>query len=290
MPGGERVVYVAGLSAVLAPALRLGFMVADARVIAEARRLRRLQIKHLPAVTQHTAAHFLSQGFYDQAMARTGRIFGERRLALRDALNHYLQRWVAIDPAAGGTSFWVRGPEGVDVADLARDAEARGVLIDPVDAHFTGQPPANVFRLGVTGIPLERIRPGVELLAGLIRDRISPTFDPAALAPTLLAEEALRAVMSGATLLCKTIYGAPCAIELRPDGTMHGRAGYANEDRDEGRWWVEGDRWFRQWRTWAYGEVSAYRPLIRDDQVHWLNSEGVAVDSAVFAPSGAIDF
>lgn len=287
LPGGERVVYVASLSAVLGPALRLGFMVADARVIAEARRQRRLSIKHPPLASQRTAAYFLSQGFYDKTMARTGRAFRRRRLALGEALNHYLQRWVAIDPAAGGTSYWVRGPEGIDIRTLALEAEQRGVLIEPVDTHFETDAPPNVFRLGVTGVPVERIRAGIEVLAGLIREKISPSFDAASIAPALATGEALRARMAGAALLCKTVYGAPCTIELLADGAMRGRAGYANEDRDEGRWWVEGDTWFRQWNTWAYGEPSGYRPLIEDGRVQWLNAKGVAVDSAVFVPAGA---
>ncbi|MDR3513574.1 MAG: PLP-dependent aminotransferase family protein [Caulobacteraceae bacterium] len=287
LPGGERVVYAASLSAVLGPALRLGFMVADARVIAEARRLRRLSIKHPPLASQRTAAYFLGQGFYDKTMARTGRVFRRRRLALRDALNHYLQRWVAIDPSAGGTSCWVRGPDGIDIGALALEAERRGVLIEPVDSHYEADAPPNVFRLGVTGVPVERIRAGIEVLAGLIREKISPSFDTASLAPVLASGERLRAAMAGATLLCKTVYGAPCTIELLADGAMLGRAGYANEDRDEGRWWVEGDIWFRQWNSWAYGEPSGYRPLIEDGRVQWLNAMGVAVDSAVYVAPGA---
>ena len=287
MPSGERVIHIASLSAVLGPALRLGYMVADAKIITEARRLRRLSIKHPPLSSQHTAAYFLSQGFYDKAMVRTSRVLRERRLALRDALNHYLQRWVAVDPASGGTSYWVHGPEGLDAQALAQEAEDRGVLIEPVGHHYLGGAPANVFRLGITGVPIERIRAGVEVLAGLIREKISPSFDPASLAPTLLSGETLRQAMSGATLLCKTIYGEPCTIELLSDGSMVGRAGYANEDRDEGRWWIEGDTWFRQWRAWAYGETSSYRPLIEGGRVQWLDADGVAVDSAVYIPPGA---
>ncbi|QUD85953.1 aminotransferase-like domain-containing protein [Phenylobacterium montanum] len=287
MTGGERVVYASSLSSVLEPALRLGFMVADARVIAEARRLRRLSIKHPPLASQRAAAYFLSQGSYDKTMARTGRMLRQRRHALAEALNHYLQRWVSIDPAAGGTSYWVHGPVGVDARSLALEAEQRGVLIEPADVHFQGPSPNNLFRLGVTGVPLERIRAGIEVLAGLIRERISPSFDPTALAPTLRSDEALRAAMAGATLLCKTVYGEPCTIELRPDGSMIGRAGYGNEDQDQGHWWVEGDTWFRQWDSWAYGETSCYRPLIEHGRVQWLNAQGVAVDSAVYVPPGA---
>jgi GntR family transcriptional regulator/MocR family aminotransferase len=141
--------------------------------------------------------------------------------------------------------------------------------------------------LGITAVPTNRIRAGVQRLADLIREKVSRGYDPARLAPSLLTGEALRATMAGATLLCKTVYGAPCTIELRADGAMVGRAGYAHEERDEGRWWVEGALWFRQWRHWAYGEASAYRPLIEGGRVQWLNEDGVALDWAVYVPSGA---
>lgn len=286
LPGGERVVYAAGLSAVMGPALRLGFLVADASVIEAARRLRRLSIKHPPLSIQHTAAYFIGQGFYDTTMARTTRTLRRRRWALSEALNHYLQRWVSIDPAVVGSSVWVIGPPSLDARALAMEAQARGVLIEPVDSHFAGTAPGHMFRLGVTGIPEGRIRAGVEVLARLIREQISPSFARVALAPVLPVGEALRQAMAGATLLCRTVVGAPCTIHLTPDGRMIGRAGWANEDQDEGRWWVDGDTWFRQWRSWAYGETAGYRPLIKDGRVQWLNADGLAVDEAVYVAPG----
>ena len=37
-----------------------------------------------------------------------------------------------------------------------------------------------------------------------------------------------------------------------------GRVGYANEDRGPGKWWVEGDMWFRQWERWYFGEALGF--------------------------------
>jgi GntR family transcriptional regulator/MocR family aminotransferase len=288
MPGGERVVYVASLSRVLAPGLRLGFLVAAPEIVAEARRLRTLVARHPPLNNQRTAALFIALGHYDTTMLRIGRVFRERLLALRDALNHYRPQPIAIAPVRGGTTYWVRGPEGLDARDLARAAEARGVLIEPVDAYYaSGQAPANVFRMGVTGIPAHRIRDGVamlaETIAALAGGRI-PHLDLAG-RDWLRAEE-LRRVMAGATLLYKTVYGEPCTIELMRDGTMAGRAGYANEDRDDGRWWIEDDRWFRQWKGWAYGEASGYLTRIEGDRVQWFNAQGRLVDSAILVKTG----
>ncbi len=132
----DRVIYVAGFSKVLGPGLRLGFMVASAEVIAEARRLRHLAVRHPPLNNQRAAAHFLAMGHYDATMMRLGRLFRERRTALRDALNHYLQNAVAIAPLRGGATYWVRGPDHLDVEAFAAEAERRGVLIEPVGPYY----------------------------------------------------------------------------------------------------------------------------------------------------------
>ena len=231
---------------------------------------------------QRTAALFLSLGHYDATMMRLGRVFRDRLLALRDALNHYLPQSIAISPTVGGTTYWVRGPEGLDAQDLVRVAEARGILVEPVRHYYAvGAPPKNVFRMGVTGIPTERIRSGVAALSQVIYEMTGKRA-PSEVAPTeCLTHAELVRLMPGTTLLYKTVYGDPCTIELLADGVMRGRAGYANEDRDRGKWWIEDDFWCRQWSTWAYGEVSRFRIRVAGECIQWINARGSLVDSAV---------
>lgn len=282
-----RVVYIASLSKVLAPGVRLGFMVAPRDVTAAARRLRNLATRRPSPNNQRTAAFFLSLGHYDAMLNRLARVYEERLIALRDALNHYRPLLLAIPAVSGGTAYWVRGPKGLDVEHLARRAEALGILIEPA-RHYFADPnrSGNMFRLGVTSIPSERIRPGVELLSRLILDLVGEVAPVAAAGPPLSGEEA-RQRLAGATLLYKTVYGDPCTIVLAPDGEMIGRAGYANEDCDRGRWWFEGDLWRRQWRSWAYGEVAEFYVRIEGARLLWLDAAGRCVDSAIIVESGA---
>ena len=282
MPGGSRVVYIAGLAKVLDPSLRLGFMVADREVIAHLRELRRLSVKQPPPNNQCAAAQFLSLGHYDSMMRRIGREFRTRQMALRDALNHYLPRSIAIQPVRGGTTMWVQGPDGLDVADLAAAAERRGVLIERVDPYYAGAAPPGLFRLGVTSLPVERIRPGVAALTDALNDVLAKKADPL----PILTGRALRRRMSGARLDCRTIYGHPCTILLLPDGTMIGRAGHADEDRDTGRWWIEGDRWHRQWQSWSYGEATSFEVAVEGDVIQWLGPGGRVVDWALIGRIG----
>jgi len=289
-PRGRRVAYVATLLQPLAPALRLGVLVASPSLVRAARALRRITTQHPPLSVQRTAAQLLALGHYDTIMARVGATFRQRLLALRDALNHYLVHLIDIPPVQGGTAYWVTGPESVDVSELLSAAEARGVLVQPA-AHFYsgGSAPGNVFRMSVSGIPEDRIRPGVETLGRVLRAMLARERSAAEPLACLGAAE-LHAHMPGMTLLCRTVYGDPLTIELRPDGSMSGWAGFANEDRDAGRWWLEGDFWCRQWREWSYGAVARFRIALEGERIHWVSADGRTIDTGLVSrQSGPIE-
>ena len=283
MDGENRVIYVSALPKVLAPGLRIGFIVAAPEIIREARHLRQVVIGRPSLITQSTAAFFLSLGHYDAFMTRLHKIMGERWEALRQALNHYL-RDVEIElPTQGGTALWVRCPAEIKVEKLVHEAAKHGILIEPDHHYYSARKKVrNYFRLGVTSIPAENIREGVNQLTRLIRelsaDRIQ-YMDPDD--PTLLDAGQLSKIMSNATIITRTFYGAPCTIELHEDGTMTGRSGHADEDCDTGRWWLEGDTWCRQWENWGYGDVSKLRVSLKDEQIRWWRPAGRLVDSGI---------
>lgn len=286
-----RVVYVASLSKVLAPGLRLGFLIGPPDFIRAARRLRNLTTRRPSPVNQRTAGIFLSLGYYDTMLRRLSEVYEKRLISLRDALNHYRPLSIAIPAVTGGTSYWVRGPEGLDAESLLAEAQTRGVLIEPAHPYFA-EPAAhsNMFRLGVTSLPEEKIRPGIEALSEVLLSLDSKRSEKAITRPppsrtvgSLLGADELHDALSGARLNYRTVYGDPCSIVLQADGNMIGQAGYAQEDRDQGRWWIEGDLWCRQWDRWAYNEIGRYRVEVEGNQLFWINDAGQRVDRATFA-------
>ena len=283
MDSDNRVVYVSALPKVLAPGLRIGFIVAAPALIRAARALRQLVIGRPSLINQRTAAYFLSLGHYDSFMARLHQEMQVRWHALRDALNHYRPKSIVTIPNQGGTVFWVRGPDDIDVDVLAREAGKRGILIEP-DTHYYAARhiSKNCFRMGVTSIPTVRIREGVERLRELMWDLsqsegVMLDEDD----PNLLKGDRLQEVMSGATVIYRTVYCDPCVLELHADGSMDGRAGHANEDQDRGRWWCQGDMWHRQWDRWAYAEASAYFVTLDGQHIRWYNAAKHLVDDAI---------
>jgi GntR family transcriptional regulator/MocR family aminotransferase len=67
---------------------------------------------------------------------------------------------------------------------------------------------------------------------------------------------------------------------------MKGRLGFANEDRDTGRWRVEGERLFRKWDRWVYGEETGYYIVIDGDKIKYFNADKQIVDSAFIRLAG----
>ncbi len=161
---GGRVIYLGTFSKVIAPGVRLGYMVGPAPLIAEARALRRLIHRSAPLNTQRLAAMFMVEGHY-QGLVRQLR--SEIQIRLAEARNQFTKVLPGLDAPSGdrGSALWARCPANIDLAALDEAARVRGVLFERGDPFFSEGQPAPFMRLGLSAIAQDKIRPGLERLA-----------------------------------------------------------------------------------------------------------------------------
>jgi GntR family transcriptional regulator/MocR family aminotransferase len=159
------VVHLGSFSKVLAPGLRLGFMVGPAPLIAEARALRRLMHRSVPLNNQRAAALFLAEGQYGALLNRLGDALRTRRDVAVRALDRHLPGFVR-SPATTGSALWLRCPDGIAGPALLAEARSRGVLLEPGEPFFaTPGAGRDFFRLGLSSIPEGRVAGGIAALA-----------------------------------------------------------------------------------------------------------------------------
>ncbi|MDR3506660.1 MAG: PLP-dependent aminotransferase family protein [Caulobacteraceae bacterium] len=166
-----RVIYLGTFSKVIAPGMRLGYMVGPAPLIAEARALRRLMHRSPPLNNQRLTAIFMVEGYY-QGLVRQLRGEIQRR---RDHAWEGLSRMapeLILPEGSRGSSIWLRCPPQVrgDVLDAA--ARARGVLFESGDPFFSTPPQDMHLRLGLSTIAYDRIEPGLEALASALEESL----------------------------------------------------------------------------------------------------------------------
>ena len=159
-----RVIYIGSFSKSLFPGLRLGYMAAPEPVIAEARALRFLMLRHPPGLAQRTAAYFLALGHHDALINRLRDAFAQRRDAMERALES-VGLGAARAPRFGGAAFWTEAPAGVDTGLLAERLRSQGVLIEAGGPFFADGRSSRHMRLGYSAIRSETIPAGIAIVA-----------------------------------------------------------------------------------------------------------------------------
>jgi GntR family transcriptional regulator / MocR family aminotransferase len=164
------VIYVGSLSKSLSPAVRLGYIVAPQALVAELRLLRHAMVRHPSAFLQHAYALFLSLGHHESHARRVNVLMQERIALAAAALRKHLPDFDFALPR-GGASIWVRAPQWVDAAELARAAQRQGVLIEAGDVFFASPPyPCPFFRLRLSSIAPSLIDDGLKALGRAVAD------------------------------------------------------------------------------------------------------------------------
>lgn len=169
------VIYVGSFSKSLFPGLRLGYLVAPRQFVAEARRLRGTVLRHPPGLIQRTTANFLSRGHFDAQINRVRRAFEDRRRAMETTIAEtgLCQASRAVN---GGSSLWMRAPDGVDTEILAQRLHSHGVVIEPGAAFFDpDRPQSHYYRLAYSSIESSAIPQGIRLIAAEIARMDSET-------------------------------------------------------------------------------------------------------------------
>jgi GntR family transcriptional regulator/MocR family aminotransferase len=76
-----------------------------------------------------------------------------------------------VSSAESGSSLWLKGPLGLTARTLAAEAQRRGVVIERGDLFFAdANEGASFVRLGFSSIAIERIAPGLAILAEVASD------------------------------------------------------------------------------------------------------------------------
>ncbi|CRK61610.1 Transcriptional regulator, GntR family domain / Aspartate aminotransferase [Alloactinosynnema sp. L-07] len=165
----ERVVYVGSVSKVLAPAVRLGWLVAPPELSRRLVTRKRLSDLGCSPLTQATFAQLLGTGRYDRHLRRTRQLYRGRRDALLDAVAQALPDWRAHGVAAG-LHLVLRLPDGTDDRALSEQLAAIGINAPPLSHYLLDRAaPFPGLVVGYAATTPDRLRAAVGEIAAVTR-------------------------------------------------------------------------------------------------------------------------
>ncbi len=165
-------VYLGSFSKVLAPSLRLGYLVAPKAVFPKLLQAKQAADLHSPGFNQRVVAEVMKDGFLDRHVPRIRALYKAQRDAMLAALSRHMPAGVEWNRPVGGMFLWARLPAGLDAAALLPKAVARGVAYVPGAAFYAGTPDARTLRLSFVTASEEEIERGVAALAAVIREQM----------------------------------------------------------------------------------------------------------------------
>jgi GntR family transcriptional regulator/MocR family aminotransferase len=121
------VVYVGSLSKILAPGLRIGYVVAPRPLVDALAALRAHVDRQGDQVVEDAVAELLEDGEVQRHARRARAAYAERRGVLADALGRALGEVVSFALPPGGTALWARVDARVDVERWLERARRAGV-------------------------------------------------------------------------------------------------------------------------------------------------------------------
>jgi 2-aminoadipate transaminase len=169
----EGCLYLGSFSKVLAPSLRLGYLVAPKAVFPKLLQAKQAADLHSPGFNQRVVAEVIKDGFLDRHVPRIRALYKAQRDVMLAALAKHMPASVRWNKPDGGMFLWARLPEGLDAAALLPKAVARGVAYVPGAAFYAGTVDTRTLRLSFVTASEEEIERGIATLAAVIQEQLA---------------------------------------------------------------------------------------------------------------------
>ena len=167
----EGSVYLGSFSKILAPGLRLGYLVAPKALYPKLLQAKQAADLHTPSFNQRVVAEVLKDGFIDRHVPTIRALYKQQCEAMLAALDREMVGLgLSWNRPVGGMFLWVQLPQGLKAIPLLDKAVEKGVAFVPGSAFYAGAANESTLRLSFVTATVDQINTGMAALAAAIRE------------------------------------------------------------------------------------------------------------------------
>jgi 2-aminoadipate transaminase len=163
--------YLGSFSKMLAPAMRLGWIVAPIDLIPKIRALRESLDLESSTLIQRTVSEFIHRGMLEPHLEALNATHGSRCAAMQSALEERMADVATWTRPEGGLFIWVTLREGIDTRKMFTEAIERKVAYVPGEAFAVHGGHENTMRLSFCNLTHEQIHEAIERLSAIVHEQ-----------------------------------------------------------------------------------------------------------------------
>lgn len=160
-------VYIGTLSKIIAPALRIGFLVSSVDFIEKVGNLRKIIDVQGDNIMEQAVLQLINDGEVKRHLKRTSALYKVKRDYFETLLEKHLAGKVDVIKPEGGLAFWVVPKMKIDVLKIAQKLKPLGIEIITPD-KFSHSVPIHGMRLGYASLSEKQLENGIIALSQVL--------------------------------------------------------------------------------------------------------------------------
>ena len=164
------VIYAGSFSKLLAPGIRVGYIVAPSPIIAKMTVGKQAADVHTPVFSQMLVDKWMEQNDVNAHIEKIREIYRRKLNLMCDLIDNELGDFVKYVRPEGGLFVWCELPKNVDMLEFVKECIANKVAVVPGTAFMINDEQTNCFRMNFSTPSDEKIVEGMKIL-GKVKEK-----------------------------------------------------------------------------------------------------------------------
>ncbi|MDB5272633.1 MAG: transcriptional regulator with DNA-binding domain and aminotransferase domain [Chitinophagaceae bacterium] len=165
----EQTILMGTFSKMVAPGLRIGWVIASSDIIRRLTILKQASDLHSSHLDQQVLYDYLTHYDLEEHLKGVRELYKKRRDVMSNALKNYFPENVEYQIPEGGMFFWLHLSPRIAAMELLKKSMKEGIIFVPGETFYVGQPNVHTARFNFSNTEEEKMDSAIARLGELIK-------------------------------------------------------------------------------------------------------------------------